>query len=40
MEDVATSLKEFIENEMRSCSMDYVCITPNMFKGHGAAESL
>ena len=28
MEDVATGLKEFIENEMRSCLMDYGCITP------------
>ena len=28
MEDVVTRLKDFIESEMRSCSMDYGCITP------------
>ena len=28
MDDVVTRLKEFVENEMRSCSMDYGCITP------------
>lgn len=27
-EDVVTRLKEFIENEMRSCSMDIGGITP------------
>ena len=27
-EDVVTRLKDFIESEMRSCSMDYGCITP------------
>ena len=27
MNDIAEKLKEFIENEMRSCSMDYGCIT-------------
>ena len=26
-EDVVARLKVFIENEMRSCSMDYGCIT-------------
>lgn len=28
MEDVAARLREFIENEMRSCSMDIGGITP------------
>ena len=28
MEDVFSKLKTFIENEARSCSMDYGCITP------------
>ena len=28
MEDVVTRLKEFVENEMRSCSMDVGGITP------------
>ena len=27
-EDVVARLRAFIENEMRSCSMDYGCITP------------
>ena len=27
-EDVVAQLKDFIESEMRSCSMDYGCITP------------
>lgn len=26
--DIVNRLKEFIENEARSCSMDYGCITP------------
>ena len=26
--DIAEKLQEFIENEARSCSMDYGCITP------------
>ncbi len=28
MEDVVTRLKVFVEDEMRSCSMDFGCITP------------
>ena len=28
MENVVSKLKDFIENEARSCSMDYGCITP------------
>lgn len=26
--NIADSLKEFMENEARSCSMDFGCITP------------
>lgn len=28
MEDIVSRLKAFMENEARSCSMDYGCITP------------
>ena len=28
MEDVINSLKVFIEDEARSCSMDFGCVTP------------
>ena len=28
MDDVVIRLKELMENEARSCSMDYGCITP------------
>ena len=28
MENVVSKLKDFIENEARSCSMDFGCITP------------
>ena len=28
MEDVISRLTEFIENEARSCSMDFGCVTP------------
>ena len=28
MDDIVTRLKAFIENEPRSCSMDFGCITP------------
>ena len=28
MEDIVNKLKTFIENEARSCSMDFGCITP------------
>ena len=26
--DISTRLREFIENEAKSCSMDYGCVTP------------
>jgi len=28
MENIVSRLKDFIENEARSCSMDFGCITP------------
>ena len=28
MENVVSKLRDFIENEARSCSMDFGCITP------------
>lgn len=28
MEEIVTRLKEFMENEARSCSMDFGCVTP------------
>lgn len=28
MEDVIACLREFMENEARSCSMDFGCVTP------------
>lgn len=28
MNNITERLKDFIENEMKSCSMDYGCITP------------
>ena len=41
MDDVVTRLKAFIENEARSCSMDYGCITPlYVFRMWGGSASL
>ena len=41
---VAERLKEFMENEARSCSMDYGCITPEyvyrMWGGSVAIEEI
>jgi len=28
MEEVVSRLKEFMENDARSCSMDFGCVTP------------
>lgn len=28
MEDLILEIKEFMENEARSCSMDFGCVTP------------
>ena len=42
--DIVERLKEFMENEARSCSMDYGCITPEyvyrMWGGQVAIEDI
>lgn len=44
MGEVVSRLQQFIENEMRSCSMDYGCITPlyiyRMWGGNVALEDI
>ena len=41
MDDVVSRLKELVENEMRSCSMDYGCITPlYVYRMWGGSASL
>lgn len=41
MEDVISRLKEFMENEARSCSMDFGCITPlYVYRVWGGAVAL
>lgn len=44
MEDVITRLREFMENEARSCSMDFGCVTPiyayRMFGGQYSLEEI
>lgn len=41
MEDIVSRLKEFMENEARSCSMDFGCITPlYVYRMLGGAVSL
>lgn len=41
MGDIVVRLREFIENEMRSCSMDYGCITPiYVYRMWGGSASL
>ena len=41
MDDVVARLKEFVKNEMRSCSMDYGCITPlYVYRMWGGSASL
>ena len=41
MEDVSARLQEFIENEARSCSMDFGCVTPlYVYKMWGGAVAL
>lgn len=39
--DIVTRLREFMENEARSCSMDFGCITPEyVFKMWGGQVPL
>ena len=41
MEDVRIRLQKFIENETRSCSMDFGCITPEyVYKMWGESISI
>ena len=41
MKDVISKLKEFIENEARSCSMDFGCVTPlYVYRMWGGSVSL
>ena len=41
MQDISLKLKEFMESEARSCSMDYGCITPlYVYRMWGGAVAL
>jgi len=41
MEDLVSRLRAFIESEMRSCSMDFACITPEyVYRMWGGRVSL
>ena len=41
MDDIVTRLKAFIENEARSCSMDFGCVTPvYVYRMWGGSVSL
>ena len=41
MDDIVTRLKAFIENEARSCSMDFGCVTPvYVYRSWGGAVAL
>ena len=44
MQEIRSKLKEFMENEARSCSMDFGCITPiyvyRMWGGAVAIEDI
>lgn len=41
MEDVVSRLKAFMENEARSCSMDFGCVTPEyVYRMWGGSVSL
>lgn len=41
MDDIVTRLKAFIENETRSCSMDFGCVTPvYVYRMWGGSVSL
>ena len=39
--DIITRLREFMENEARSCSMDFGCITPEyVYRSWGGAVAI
>ena len=41
MENIVSRLKYFVENEARSCSMDFGCITPQyVYRMWGGSVSL
>ena len=41
MQEIRSKLKEFMENEARSCSMDFGCVTPiYIFRMFGGAVPL
>jgi len=41
MEEVITRLREFMENEARSCSMDFGCVTPEyVFRSWGGSVAM
>ena len=41
MENIVSKLKDFVENEARSCSMDFGCITPlYVYRMWGGSVSL
>jgi len=41
MENIVSRLKDFIENEARSCSMDFGCITPQyVYRMWGGSVSI
>ena len=41
MEDVVARLREFMEQEARSCSMDFGCVTPEyIYRMWGGSASL
>ena len=41
MEDIITRLRSFIENEARSCSMDFGCVTPEyVFRSWGGSIAM
>lgn len=41
MQDISLKLQEFMENEARSCSMDFGCVTPEyVYRMWGGQVSL
>ena len=41
MKDVISRLREFMENEARSCSMDFGCVTPEyVYRMWGGAVAI
>jgi hypothetical protein len=41
MENIVLRLKEFIENEARSCSMDFGCVTPEyVYRAWGGSVAI